>query len=157
MLLRPPTVADGAAMWELSRGAVDTNSPYAYLMLCHYFTGTCAIAEIDGAPAAFVTGFCAPDDPETLFIWQIVVGRGGRGRGLGSRLLDHLTDRPEIEPVRFLEATVTPGNEPSKSLFRSFAARRGAPLEETPLFTAADFPTDAGDHEAEVRFRIGPW
>lgn len=156
-ILRPPDRSDGAAMWELAQGAVDSNSPYAYVMLCEYFAASCVVAERDGAAVGFVTGFRPPEDPSTLFVWQIVVGPAARGTGLGSRMLDHLADRPSAPPVTTLEATVTPDNTASRKLFRSFARRRGVECTETPLFAAADFPTDAGPHEPEDRFRIGPW
>lgn len=155
--LRRPHRTDGAAMWKLAQGAVDTNSPYSYLMLCEYFAASCVVAERDGEVIGFVTGFRPPEDPSTLFIWQIVVGPAARGLGLGSRMLDHLADRPTTPPVTTLEATVTPANLASRNLFRGFARRRGVDCTETPAFAAADFPPDAGSHEPEDRFRIGPW
>lgn len=149
-------------MWRLAEGAVDSNSPYSYLMLVEYFADTCAVAVVDGDGdggndgelVGFVTGFRVPADPSTLFIWQIAVSPHRRGLGIGAKLLDGLADRSAVPRLRFLEATVTPGNDASEGLFRAFAAARGADCVEDDLFAATDFP---GSHDAEVRFRIGPF
>lgn len=143
-------------MWFLARATVDTNSPYSYLMLSEYFAENCAVAELDGELVGFVTGFRPIDDPETLFIWQIAVDESARGLGVGSRLLNEVVSRPQVPRLRYLEATVTPDNEASKRLFRSFAESWGAECHEEELFSRADFPRDAGEsHDPEIRFRIG--
>ena len=51
-----------------------------------------------------------------------------------------------------MEATVTPSNSASETLFRRFGERHGLPVSVEPLFGEELFP--AG-HEAERRFRIG--
>lgn len=143
-------------MWSLARATVDTNSPYSYLMLSEYFAENCAVAERDGNLVGFVTGFRPIEDPETLFIWQIAVDESVRGLGVGSRLLNEVVSRPQVPRLRYLEATVTPDNEPSKRLFRSFAENWGAECREEELFSRSDFPLDVGEpHDPEIRFRIG--
>lgn len=145
-------------MWDLAQGAVDDNSPYSYLLIGEYFGDTCVIAEREGDVLGFVTGFRRPDEPRTQFVWQIVVGEAGRGEGLGSKMLEALVDGPGPgTPADCLEATVTPDNAASQALFRSFARRRSAECVETVLFRREQFPVDAGEHEPEVLFRIGPW
>lgn len=141
-------------MWELADGAVDRNSPYSYLMLCEHFAATCAVGASEGQPVAFATGFRLPDDGETLFIWQIVTDPTLRGSGVAGRMLDHLVDRPGVPRLRYLDATVTPGNEASLRLFHGFARRRGAACTTSPLFARDDFPVP---HEPELRLRIGPF
>lgn len=153
--VRTPTRDDAANMWRLADGAVDSNSPYSYLMLVEYLAGTCAVAvDDDGEIAGFVTGFRLPEDQSTLFIWQIAVSSKRRGLGIGAQLLDGVADRPMVPRLRYLEASVTPGNDASEGLFRAFAESRRTECVEEQLFEAADFP---GDHDPEVRFRIGPF
>jgi L-2,4-diaminobutyric acid acetyltransferase len=123
-------------------------------MLCEYFADTCVVGVHDDRIVGFATGFRLPADDETLFIWQIVTSDEARSTGIASRMLDHLTERPLVPRLRYLQATVTPGNEPSLRLFRGFATRRGAPCDETPLFARDDFPEG---HEPEVQLRIGPF
>lgn len=168
VLLRAPVLDDAAAMWRAAQAGLDINSPYSYLMLAEHFADTCAVAlpTVSGGPgsgepdsgdvAGFVTGFCPPAAPDTLFIWQIAVAPTHRRQGLGVGMLDHLVDRPRQRPLRFLDATVTPTNEASARMFEHFAVARGAPFEWQPLFEREHFP-DPAAHEPERRVRIGPF
>lgn len=141
-------------MWSLAKTSVDTNSPYAYLMMGEFFDGTCGVATTGDELLGFVTGFRLPADPETLFIWQIAVTESARGTGLGGRLLDEVANRATHPRIRHLAATVTPDNAASDRLFRSFAERWGATCETEELFDRGDFPH--GDHQPEFRYHIGP-
>jgi L-2,4-diaminobutyric acid acetyltransferase len=154
--LRPPRAADGAAMWRLARGTgvLDLNSPYAYLMACRWFPSSCVVAELAGEIVGFITGFRPQGRPEVLFIWQVGVDASARGRGIAGRMLDHLARAAAEPPVRHLETTITPSNQASDALFRSFARRHRATVEKSPCFAGSDFPT--GDHEPELLYRIGP-
>lgn len=167
--LAEPRTDDGAAMWRVARAAgLDPNSPYKYLLFCRDFAGTSVVArdeggshagpgdgspaEEDGAVVGFVTGYRRPAAPDTLFVWQVGVLASCRGRGVASAMLDHLVATART-PLRFLEASVTPDNEPSQRLFTGFAARHGAGVERSLLFAADQFPEP---HAEEVLLRIGP-
>jgi L-2,4-diaminobutyric acid acetyltransferase len=139
---------------------LDSNSPYAYLLLCSHFAATGLIARRDGALAGFVLGYQRPDpqpnDGATAFVWQIAVADGARGCGLGRTLLDRWFARCAASfDARFLESTVTPSNQASRALFSSFAAKRGTTLAEEVAFASSLFP-ESSPHEAEIGFRIGP-
>jgi L-2,4-diaminobutyric acid acetyltransferase len=156
--LRPPTAADASAIWRLVERtpALDSNSPYAYLLLCSHFAETGLVAERAGEIEGFVLGYARPDVGSTAFVWQVAVDERARGQSLGSRLLDAWFARcARGSDVRHLEATVTPSNAASRALFESFAKRHGAPLRETLAYPASLFPADA-QHEDEIAFRIGP-
>jgi L-2,4-diaminobutyric acid acetyltransferase len=157
LVIREPSLRDAGPVWQLVRdsGVLDLNSPYAYLLLCSDFARTSAVAETAGRIDGFVGAYRPPRRPESVFVWQVVTACGVRGRGLGSRLLGAVLERPACRGVRFLEATVTPSNRPSRALFHGFARRSGVPLVEEPAFGAELFP--GPDHEEEVRFRIGPF
>ncbi|WP_019122701.1 diaminobutyrate acetyltransferase [Brevibacillus massiliensis] len=154
--IRKASAKDGAAMWRLvaESRVLDPNSPYAYLMAGNYFSETCVVAEWEEQLIGFVTAFCLPDEPDTLFVWQIGVSEGHRGQGIGSSMLRELLARDACRHVRYLEATVTSSNEPSKALFRRLAAEMGTACEVKPCFPASLFPGQ--DHEAEWTYRIGP-
>lgn len=146
-------MADGSALWSLARAnGLDENSPYAYLLWVEYFADTTVVAttEDDDTPIGFVTAFARPDDPKTVFVWQIGVDGAHRRRGVAGSLLDHLAEWTELE---HLEATVTPTNTASETLFLRFGERHGAPVSTEDLFSEDMFPPG---HEAEIRFRIGP-
>lgn len=152
---RRATHEDGAAIWKLvdESGALDANSPYAYLMMGKWFSDTCVVAENENDEiVGFVIGFVPPRQRDTAFVWQIGVDEKSRSRGLGRRLLNSFADH--APGVRFVEATVTPSNDASEALFRGFARSRNALCAVSDIFPAEAFPTEG--HECERLFRIGP-
>jgi L-2,4-diaminobutyric acid acetyltransferase len=153
--IRTANLSDGAAIWKLvdSSEALDANSCYAYLLLVSDFADTCLVSYDGERLAGFVAAYVPPKRPEVVFVWQIGVDARYRGCGLGRRLLHELVARTAKRGVRYLEATVTPGNQPSQRLFRSLAASGGWELTASTHFGACDF---AGtEHEAEELIRIG--
>src|SRR5256885_66851 len=147
----PPRLDDGRELWRLARDSqtLDLNSAYTYVLCCRDFAATSVVARSADGVCGFVFGYARPEQPRTLFVWQVAVDVTQRGRGLALRMLDYLAD----DRYGYVEATVTPGNKPSDRLFSSFARGRNAPLERMPLFGSELFP---GDHEPEVLYRIGP-
>ena len=153
---RPPRVTDAAPTHELISRCepLDLNSTYAYLLFCTHFSETSAVADVEGRPLGFVAGYLKPADPSVLFIWQIAVTPEARGHGIGAGLLREVLERPNCRDVQYVEATVTPSNEPSRMLFHSLARARRVPCEESLLFRAQDF--GGRHHEEEQLLRIGP-
>ncbi len=153
--LRHPVAEDGPAIHGLIRRCppLDLNSLYAYLLLCEHFRDTCVVAASSDGIEGFVSAYAPPGRPDTLFVWQVAVDARRRGQGLGLRMLQSLLERPELEQVRYIEATVGPGNQASRAMFAAWARRMGVPLNESPLFEASLF----GDgHEEECLLRLGP-
>ncbi|MFC8599512.1 diaminobutyrate acetyltransferase [Isoptericola sp. NPDC057191] len=160
LTVRPPTTADGAAMWRLARdsGSLDLNSSYAYLLLADHFSATCRLAFLgsdgdgddagDDGPVGFLAAYRLPADPATLFVWQVAVDPRARGRRVAGRLLDAVVDATgEGGPaVARVHTTVTADNAASRRVFARWAAERGATLRETTGYEAADFP-DGHDGE----------
>lgn len=173
---RSPEAVDGGRLWALAKETgLDLNSPYCYLMLGHYFSDTCLVAEAEFTPsrssdaqtdtarngtgepslAGFVLGFRPPARQDTLFIWQICVLPSARGHGLASSLIQKLLRTPACRGVRYLEATVTPSNHASHALFAGQARKLGVPYVVKECFPADWFP--GGAHETEQLYRIGPF
>lgn len=152
--VREWTIDDGAEVWTLVESStLDLNSPYAYLLWGDHFSSTSRTWRDAHGLGGFVMGYRVPNEPTTLFVWQIAVDARCQGLGVASQLLDALCDaHPD---VTHLESTVTPSNTPSRRLFGAFATRRDAPLAISPAFAVDQFPP--GDHEAEDRYRIGPF
>jgi L-2,4-diaminobutyric acid acetyltransferase len=156
-VLRPPVMADGAALHDLVRRCppLDLNAEYAYFLICAHFSATSVVAaDGDDPPIGYISAYLKPDDPETLFVWQVAVDPDARGRGLASAMLNKLFERPATRGVRFLETTVTPSNGGSLRMFEKFAARRGAPCQSTVFIEADQFRSNG--HEREELLRIGP-
>lgn len=148
-----PSTSDGATIWRIARDTpqLDLNSSYFYLLWCRDFASTSAVARIDGDVVGFVAAYMRPTHPDTLVVWQIAVDNAHRGRGIGAALLDGVLRRTG---AKHLEATVTPDNEASISLFRALATRWGAGMTGGQLFSSTQFPDE---HAAEFLFRIGPF
>lgn len=156
-----PSVADGAALWQLVGDCppLDRNSPYCYLLLAHHFAATCVVARAGASLAGAITGYCLPQAPDTLFVWQVAVHPHFRGQGLGARMLDALLAAPGCAGVRDVETTVAPDNGASNAMFEAFARRHGATLARSAGFPAALFPPvpGAAPHAPEECLRIGPF
>lgn len=154
--IRAPRPDDAQRMWNLvhDSDALDLNSPYAYLLLCRDFSDTCLVAEAEEGRrlVGFVAGYRPPHASDTMFVWQVGVSSEHRQEGLARRLIIDVLDG--LDDVRFLEATVTPSNEPSWRLFRSVADRLGADFRTRTCFDEELFPES--DHEPEELVRIGP-
>ncbi|MFZ0485525.1 MAG: diaminobutyrate acetyltransferase [Arenicellales bacterium] len=155
VVYRPATPADGREMWRFVRdaGVLELNQSYAYVLMCQHFGNTCLVAETEVKMVGFVLAYIPPRQPDTVFVWQIGVAREVRGRGVGLHLLRHLLALDGCRNVRYLEASVTPSNKPSQSLFRAFARKWGVSCRKLPFFPSEFFPEP---HEPEYLYRVGP-
>ncbi|TMV05668.1 diaminobutyrate acetyltransferase [Ruegeria sediminis] len=137
--LRMPQAKDGAAIWELVRDCepLDENSMYCNLIQCDHFADTCVVAELSGEIAGWVSAYVMPNDPETLFVWQVAVSERARGKGLGAVMLQTILNRPVCRDVKRLQTTITSDNDASWALFRKFARLQDARLDIQPYYTQA--------------------
>ncbi len=156
ILLRRPRPEDGSALHALIKACppLDENSMYCNLLQCTHFSSTSVVAERGETLLAAVSGYLLPGREDTLFIWQVAVGAAARGQGLGRRMLGDILARPECSGVRYLETTVTASNEASWALFKGFARREGAELQQRELFERARHFD--GRKPTEILARIGP-
>lgn len=156
MNLLHPTLADAAALWDCVRECppLEPNSPYAYALICSHFANTSVVARDDAGIAGFIAGYCPPERPDAVFVWQIGVQPRARGKSLGIRMLDFLTGGENTSRVRYVEATVAPSNAASRRMFEAFARTHSAQCTCTPHFEPSVF--GGGTHEAEHLLRIGP-
>jgi len=135
-------------------GVLDANACYTYLMLCRNFSHTCVVAEVDGKAAGFLTAYLLPDQPDTLFVWQIGVEPSERRQGLATLMFETLFQRDLIKNIRYLETTISFSNKASQALFRKFARQLGTSCHVSTCFETHHFPDE---HERELLFRISPF
>lgn len=155
--LRKPESQDGSRVHKLVRECkpLDENSVYCNLLQCTHFADTSVAAEMDGDLVGFISGYLPPKQQNVLFVWQVAVHEKARGKGLAKRMLAELLAREESSEVQFIETTITPDNDASWGMFRSFAYDRSMPTEEFILFDSRlHF---AGEHKDEYLLRIGPF
>lgn len=153
---RKPDKNDGSTVWELIKhtGVLDLNSSYSYLLWCELFSETSIVADQKEETVGFISGFIQPENPNTLFIWQVAVDESQRGKGLATKMLYQLLDRTTCEDVTYVEATVSPSNKPSEQLFKGLAKKLNTNCKIGDYFSADDFPREG--HEEELLFKIGP-
>jgi L-2,4-diaminobutyric acid acetyltransferase len=156
VLLRKPQAADAVRVWDLVAACppLDRNSVYCNLLQCADFSDTCVLAESNGDAVGWISGYRPPGAAATLFIWQVAVHERARGLGLAGRMLLELLQRESVDGISYLKTTITPDNDASRALFRSVAARAGAPLHESSGFDANDH--FGGRHASERLITIGP-
>lgn len=149
---RSPVVADGQRMWEIARdtGVLDLNSTYAYVLWAREFSHSSVVVEVEGKVVGFVTGFIRPDEPDTVFVWQVGVDADQRGKRLAARLINALMDHTAPETVR-LRTTISPDNEASQKLFGAVARDRGMELFKEDYLSASDL---GEGHEPEDLYTI---
>lgn len=157
LILRMPTQEDGKAIWLLIKetGVLDLNSSYSYLMWSKFFDETSVVVELNEQIVGFISGFIQPNDPNTLFIWQVAVDASQRGKGLASRMLQAILHRKACRNIRCLEATVSPSNQASQALFRKLSRDLKTKCHVSEFFTEHQFPGKG--HEEELLFKIGPF
>ncbi len=142
-------------MWDLvNHSTLDQNSAYKYIMMCEFFAETCVVAKHDENVVGFITAFIPPTKPDVVFVWQIGVDASMRGEGLASKMLNELVSRNGLTGIEYVEATVTPSNKASQSLFRKLARDYQTECSVLDCFSKELFPGD--NHEEELTFRIGP-
>lgn len=157
IILRQPQAQDGPRLHKLvaSCKPLDENSIYCNLLQTSHFAQTAVAAEKDGELVGFVSGYRIPQRPDTYFLWQVAVAENGRGCGLAGRMILDILGREGNRDMRYLETTITPDNEASWALFRSFARKLGAELEHQVHFTRETH--FHGAHDDEHLLRIGPF
>ncbi|UFS97077.1 diaminobutyrate acetyltransferase [Nocardia huaxiensis] len=153
IVVRNPTIEDGARIWRIAANSrvLDVNSSYAYVLWCRDFAQTSVVAEIDGEVGGFVIGYLRPEQPGTLFVWQVAVDHASRGRRVGVGMLDCLLSDLAERGISTLETTIAPENAASIAMFGALARSRGMHMTRQPLFTPGHFPDS---HEPEQLYRI---
>lgn len=154
--LRTPLPTDAYAVNQLVAASppLDTNSVYCNLLQCLHFADTSVAAVANGELVGFISAYCPPNDPETLFVWQVVVAESARGSGLAKLMLHWLIKQPSTEKAVRLATTITADNKASWALFESFARDCDvAPVKSVLFSRERHF---ANQHDDEYLLRISP-
>jgi L-2,4-diaminobutyric acid acetyltransferase len=150
-----PTKEDSKGIYELIKRSkpLDLNSEYLYLLQTVYFEGTCIAAKHEDKIIGFVSGFKAPKDDKTFFVWQVAVDKEYRGQNIAFRMLKTLFDSKPLEDIESIETTISPSNIASQRVFEKFANEMDFD-KEISLFAAKDDFSDS--HEDELLYLLKP-
>jgi len=155
ILIRMPVIDDGYAVHQLIAASppLDLNSIYSYYILSDHFRNTCAVAEYEGEVMGFLSAYRVPEQPDILFVWQVVVDKAMRGQRVAWRMLESVLRRFDTGQVSFVEATVNPSNIASRKLFEHLAKEQGTSIEERTYLEASAFGASEA-HESEILLRV---
>lgn len=134
---------------------LDTNSLYCNLLQCSHFKTTSIAVVSNDDLVGSVTGYHVPNQPDTVFVWQVAVHPTARGKGLARTMLRKLLERMAPQGIRFIETSITLSNEASLKLFARFATEQHANMVRSVMFEQESH--FEGVHETEHLFRIGPF
>ena len=153
--LRAPLHTDGDALKGLlaTTPVLDGNSVQCTLLQCGHFAKTSVAAFLHGRLVGFVSAYYPPNEPHTLFVWQVVVAQEVRDLGLGKKMLHWLVDQPACEQALRLVTAIGIKNSISWSMFDGFARDIGAlPIKSfvTPI------KASSSAHPDEYLLRISP-
>lgn len=155
-----PSKSDGMAIYQLVKSCppLDLNSSYLYFLQATHFAETCVLARQDAEILGFVSGYIHPQEPNTLFIWQVAVAEAARGQGLAKQLLLNLIQRDNLTQINKVITTISPSNKASQGVFTSFANQYGLTVQTEEFLTEMDFISSDSDqnqdHEAEELYSI---
>ncbi|MBU1168004.1 MAG: diaminobutyrate acetyltransferase [Proteobacteria bacterium] len=154
---RHPVTSDGKYFFDLAiqSETLDVNSCYHYLIQCRHFSKTSMVAEYEGEIVGFVTGHIPPDEPLTLFVWQVTVAKKFRGRGLALGMLNALVTSLKDKRITEIKTTITKENRASIQLFKALSAIIRVPHHFNDVYFSEEQFGKSG-HDAEILFRIGP-
>lgn len=152
--LRKPTLEDGEAIYRLIQHCppLDLNSSYLYFLQASHFADTCVVAELDGDLVGFVSAYYLPQEPRSLFVWQVAVDERARGQGMAKRLLVQLLENQQNSYVTEIQCTISPSNKASQALFKGFAESKQLEVSVEPFLTEVHF--SGLGHEAEELYRL---
>ncbi|WP_104400807.1 diaminobutyrate acetyltransferase [Vibrio penaeicida] len=149
-----PCAEDGDDIFNLIAQCppLDTNSPYCNFLQSTHFRQTCILARCDGKVSGFVSGYLKPDDPNTLFVWQVAVSPKHRGKGLAYQMIKLLLARKSLQGACAIETTITRENDASWALFKKIDSENGL---QGNVSTFLDKRTHfKGKHDTEYLYRI---
>jgi len=155
-ILRAPLPEDGVAVNQLVERCtpLDPNSLYCNLLQCSHFSNTSIAAFLKDELVGFISGYCVPEKPNTLFIWQVAVDESARGIGLAGKMITNLLERESCKSVDYIETTITEENQASWRLFEGVARRLKVEIKRSIMFDKATHLNN--EHASEVLVKIGP-
>jgi L-2,4-diaminobutyric acid acetyltransferase len=156
VMLRPPVPSDGYTLNQLVAASppLDGNSVYCNLLQASHFAETSVAATLNDKLVGYISAYIPPNEPGTLFVWQVVVAEEARGQGLAKQMLRWLVDLPACESVVGLSTTITADNAASWALFEGFAREFGIIPAKSVLFQRDKH--FGGQHDDEYLLRIAP-
>ncbi len=157
LVTRIPHIEDGKGVYTLIKNSppLDVNSEYLYILMCDHFRGSSVVAEVDGKIIGVITGYILPEEPDTLFVWQVCVDGDYRGKKIPNFMFENLLSRENLSIIQKIKTTVSPSNLASKAMFEKLTKKLETQIKTEPYIEKEHFSD--GGHEEEPVLTIGPF
>jgi len=152
--IRNPTLSDTREIIELfqNSGKLDVNSSYYYALWIKEWSGTCAVAALDGCIIGALTGFVRPTDPSVYFAWQTCISPATQENNLALRLYEYVLQSLIPRGVTHLEMTIDGQNRFVRLMLANLARRYEADVEDGGILFSTELL--ANSHYPEELRRI---
>ena len=130
-------------------GTLDVHTAYTYWVVSRFFSSTSFILCQGSKPVGYIMAIEIPDG---VFIWQIGILKGYRGKGLSNLLISQVFNVAR-EKGRDVFLSIAEENIASNAAFRAFCCQKGFVMETCGEINLTDV-YDADFAEHEILYRI---
>jgi GNAT superfamily N-acetyltransferase len=125
--LRVPLIPEVIALMELGDPYITPRTYTDYWLYAELFSSTCRLAVDEGRVIGAAIGFRSQDNPDDLYIQDIMTHPAHQRRGVTRALLDELRKQARMRGCRRLYLTSKPGNSAARRTWETlgFANIRG--------------------------------
>lgn len=116
--LTVPMIADVIQLMDLGAPFITARTASDYWAYATLFSSTCPVAHIDGALAGAVMAFRSQDDPDQVYVQDVMVHPDHRRQGVTTALLDSVRGQAQTWGCTRLWLTSEPDNQPADAAWR---------------------------------------
>lgn len=128
--LQPDKIGDVQKLMELGEPYISARTLSDYWLYAHLFSSTCPVAVADNAIVGAVIAFRSQDNPNDVYIQDVMTHPDHRRRGIARTLIDRVRSQAETWGCKRLYLTSEPDNRAAHN-----------------SWIALGFHNVAGDHE----------
>jgi GNAT superfamily N-acetyltransferase len=111
--LRQDLTEDVRRLMELGAPYVRARTPSDYWLYARLFSSTCPVALVDGVVAGAAVAMRSQDEPDEIYVQDVMTHPDHRRLGLASALMYAIRDRAEAWRCRRIYLTSEPDNAPA--------------------------------------------
>lgn len=110
-------------LMELGAPYIRVRTESDYWLYASLFSSTCPVALVDGEVTGAVIAFRSQDDPDEVYVQDVMTHPDHRRKGIASALLAHLRDQARQWGCTRLYLTSEPENAAAQATWRSLGFR----------------------------------
>jgi GNAT superfamily N-acetyltransferase len=110
-------------LMELGTPYIRVRTESDYWLYASLFSSTCPVVLIDGEVAGAIIAFRSQNDPDDVYVQDVMTHPDHRHKGVASALLAHLRDQARQWGCTRIYLTSEPSNTAAQAAWRSFGYR----------------------------------